>query len=209
MMENARQMNIFGQEERAYEPEFPLTKAGRQPSAMMRAFARFYIETHKKAESAKRAGYSGKNAHIIANRLVKNSLVAEMIKAEEEMALKRAGVTAERVLLEVARLAYSDHRKLKRPDGSLKNPEELDDDTAAAVASVELVEKFEGEGEERKRVGYTHKIKFWDKNRAQEHLLKYLHLLSDKLEITGKDGEALTVNIIKFSETDANNNIAK
>jgi phage terminase small subunit len=36
---------------------------------------------------------------------------------------------------------------------------ELDDGTAAAVASVEVVEKFEGEGEDCRRV-ITRKIKF-------------------------------------------------
>jgi phage terminase small subunit len=177
---------IPGIEERAFEPEYPTSKNGRSlGSARQRAFARFFIETHRLRESAIRAGYNPKNAHIIANRLVKKSLIADLIKAEEEAALKRAGITAERVLLEVARLAYSDVRKLKRDDGSLKSLAEVDDDTAAAIAGVEGLEKFEGEGEERTLVGYTHKFKFWDKGKAHEQLLKYLKLLSDKLEISG------------------------
>ena len=41
-------------------------------------------------------------------------------------------------------------------------------ETAAAVSSVEVREEFEGQGESRKLVGYTKKIK-WDKTAAIKH----------------------------------------
>ena len=46
-------------------------------------------------------------------------------------------LTPERLLREVAKLANADRRRLYRPDGTLKQVSELDDETAAAVASVE------------------------------------------------------------------------
>jgi phage terminase small subunit len=70
------------------------------------------------------------------------------------------------VLREVARLAFSDHRRLYNSDGTLKRPDELDDDTAAAVASVEVFEQYEGRGKSRTLVGYTKKVKLSDKNAA-------------------------------------------
>lgn len=79
----------------------------------------------------------------------------------------------ERTLKEVARVAYSDSRKLYREDGSLKAPHEWDDDTAASVASVESDELFVGSGEERQMIGHTRKAKLFDKNAALEKAMKY------------------------------------
>jgi phage terminase small subunit len=53
---------------------------------------------------------------------------------------------------------------------------ELDDETAAAIASVEVREEFEGQGEGRKLVGYTKKIRFWDKPAAINMAMKHLGL---------------------------------
>jgi hypothetical protein len=47
----------------------------------------------------------------------------------------------------------SDVRKLFRPGNRLKNPDEWDDGTAATVASIKMVEKFEGGFAERKLCG--------------------------------------------------------
>ena len=91
-------------------------------------------------------------------------------------AAKAAGLTVERVLEEVLRLSFSDPRKLLRADGTVKDPSEWDDETAAAVSSIEIVEEFSGSGEDRKLSGYTKKSKFWDKNAAIEKAMKHLGL---------------------------------
>jgi phage terminase small subunit len=52
--------------------------------------------------------------------------------------------------------------------------DELDDYTAASVASFEVQELFAGSGEERKLIGYTKKVKLWDKNAALDKLMRHL-----------------------------------
>ena len=47
-------------------------------------------------------------------------------------------------------------------------------ETAAAISSVEVREEFEGQGESRKLVGYTKKIKFWDKTAAINMAMRHL-----------------------------------
>lgn len=76
--------------------------------------------------------------------------------------------------MELAKLAYFDLRQLYREDGSLKDPREWDDATAAAVASVEVFEEFAGKRKDRKQIGHTKKVKTWDKNRALDMLLRHL-----------------------------------
>jgi len=58
--------------------------------------------------------------------------------------------------------AAFDPARLYHEDRSLKNITEMDDDTRAAIASIEIDEsKVDGVV-----VGHTTKIKLWDKNRA-------------------------------------------
>jgi phage terminase small subunit len=64
---------------------------------------------------------------------------AQKQKEPAELAGK-CDVTAEKVIREVAALAFSDVRKLFNTDGSLKLIHELDDVTAAAIASIEVDE---------------------------------------------------------------------
>ncbi len=175
-----KQIALFEMEEFPYDPTFPPTnEKGKRPTARELAFIRYFFESRKLKESAEKAGYSKKNAHIIANRLIKKSLISDMIREMEDAAIKLAGITRVRALTELARLAYFDPRKLYREDKTLKDPSEWDDETAAAVASVEVFEEFYGSGEKRIKIGETKKVKPWNKNEALKNILIHLGLLKE------------------------------
>ena len=91
------------------------------------------------------------------------------------------------VVRELARIAFSDTRKLFNEDGSMKLPHEMDDDTAAALAGVDTFE----ESDKGVIAGYTRKVKRWDKTRALELLGKHLGMFTDKLRLDG----SLDVNL--------------
>lgn len=182
---NSEQLAIPGIPERRYDPKIPPIKGRQRLTARERAFALYYLETHKIGESAVRANYSPKHANAIGNRLIKKSQVAEFIKEQQEETLRQSGIDRTKALLELTKLAYYDLRKLYREDGSLKDPGEWDDDTAAAVSSLEVFEEFKQEGKTKRQTGWTKKVRASDKNRALEMLLKHLGLLVDKKEITG------------------------
>jgi phage terminase small subunit len=91
-------------------------------------------------------------------------------------------ITAERVLLEIARLALADHRKLYHPDGRLKAVHELDDDTAATIASSEVEEESSG----TQTVVRIKKVKQWDKREALNMLGKHLGLFLERLKLEGE-----------------------
>ena len=105
--------------------------------------------------------------------LASNVRVAERVKELKDKHSAKFEITTERILLEIARIAYFDPRKLYRPDGSPIPINELDDDTAAALAGLDIQEIFEGSGSDRVFVGYTKKYKVAEKNAALEKLAKY------------------------------------
>ena len=101
-------------------------------------------------------------------------------------------LSSERVLNEMARVSFSDVRRAIGANGAILDPSEWDDDTSAAVAGLETEKLFEGKGPLRRHVGYTQKIKLWDKNTALGHLAKHFKLLSDD-QPTGD-----TYNVVNF-----------
>jgi phage terminase small subunit len=54
------------------------------------------------------------------------------------------------------------------------------------IAGMEVEELFEGRGENRERIGYLRKIKFHDKTRSIELLMRNLAMLIDHKQISGK-----------------------
>jgi phage terminase small subunit len=115
---------------------------------------------------------TSKSVNEMASRLLKNLKVASMIAEIRATAEKTTILTVEQTRTELARVCFSDVRKLFNPDGSLKKISELDADTAAAVASFEVDGVEVGD----KVVRRTIKVKLWDKNAALEMAIKHLGL---------------------------------
>jgi len=143
-----------------------------------------YVKDLNATQAAIRAGYSAKTAKQIGSRLLTNVDVAARAAELQSKLTDKLEITAERVLRETARLAFSDPRKYFNADGTVKRLVDLDDDAAAALASFESVEKAipggEGDTEE------VRKFKIWDKPAALGMLGKHLSLFTEKLEI-GED----------------------
>lgn len=116
------------------------------------------------------------------HKLLADPAVEAAIAAAQAERSRNANITGERVLLELARIAFADHRKLYHADGRLKAPHELDDDTAATIASSEVEEKREG----KKATVRARRVKQWDKREALNLLGKHLGLFTDRVRIEGE-----------------------
>jgi phage terminase small subunit len=144
-------------------------------------FCREYIIDNNGLQAALRAGYSARTAKVQASQLLTVLNVQERIAELRGAVNEKLDITAERVLREAARLAFSDPRKFFNADGSLKPITELDDDTAAAMASFESVEKAIAGGEGETET--IRKVKFWDKPSSIGMLGKHLNLFVEKLDV--------------------------
>lgn len=142
-----------------------------------------YLVDLNATRAAIRAGYSEKTAEQIGYQLLQKTSIAEAIQQAQKARAAKAGITADRVLEEVRRLALSDVRGLFDERGNLRPIRELSDEQAAAVASLEVVIKNAQAGD-----GHTdtvHKIKVWDKPKALEMLMKYLGLFEEQARVSG------------------------
>jgi phage terminase small subunit len=150
----------------------------------------FLIDLNGK-QAAIRAGYSEKTAEVQASRLLSNAKVQAYIQEQRVKLADKLDLSKERVLLEYSRIGFVDIRKLFNENGSMRKINELDDDTAAAVAAIEIEDLFMGFGEEREQIGFTKKIKLNGKKEALDSICKVLGYNAPiKRDITTK-GESL------------------
>lgn len=129
-----------------------------------------YLVDLNATQAAIRAGYSEATAPEIGCQNLMKLNIKEAIAERQQKRAERTEITQDRVLLEVARLAFSDGRKAFDERGQLKPITQWDDDLGAAVSSIEVVTKDAGGGD----VEYIHKIKLWDKNAALQKTMQHL-----------------------------------
>lgn len=184
-------------------------------------FAQKWVECGNASE-AYRLAYdasemSAEAIHVEACRLLQNPKVALRVNELKELQLKRHQVTADRVIAELAKLAFLDIRKAFDENGNLKPITELDDDTAAAIAGLEVeVKRVPGDTDEeldgqphggalkRQRgepSARIHKIKLADKKGALDSLTKCLGISVDKHELTGPNGTPLAPASVSVTVT--------
>lgn len=147
-------------------------------------FVLHYACTGRGAEAARRAGYPFGSAKKRANELMQRPRVLEAIQEQREERAARLGITADRVVEELARVGLASMADLATWDGEgvrLNASDDLSPDEAAAI--VEVSETKDGQV----------KIKLAPK-------LQALKLLAEHTGVIGKrdsKANAVVVNVVK------------
>ena len=149
-------------------------------------FLAAYLKTGNATESAIKAGYSKNTAAEQGHDLLRNP----QIKAAVEKSLNKLEISAENVLAEIAKLAFSNMGDYLEPseDGTQFFPKfkDLTREQMAAIQEIR-VDMTGGTGDgERKQVQRT-TFKLSDKGANLERLGRYFKLFTDKLEVSGDD----------------------
>lgn len=172
-------------------------KAGRdQLNAKQQRFVDEYLVDLSATQAAIRAGYSEKTAGSIGFNLLKKAEIAQAIQKGREKTAAKLEVTRERVLAELAKLAFVDPRQFYDEAGGLKKITDLDDGTAAALAGFEVDEiKLDGEGPV---IGMTKKVKWSDKRAALESINRMMGWNQDKLKLQGDAEEPIQAVVTRM-----------
>ena len=118
-------------------------------------------------------------ANVNGSKLLRNTKVKEYIAQKQTEIQKRTEITQDRVLKELAIIAFGDIRKLYTENGALRNIIDLEDDIAGAISGVETFEEYEGRGADREYIGDTKKVKMIDKTKALELIGKHLGMFKE------------------------------
>lgn len=157
--------------------------ADKKLTPRMLAFVGEYLTCFCGTKAARAAGYAHpnqKSTWLLAQPHVQAELTRRM-----ERHMKKQDISAERVLAELARVAFADIGEVFDEDGAMLPLSKMPEDARRAIAGIESDDLYEGFGEERSIIGKTRKVKLNDKLRALELLGKHLKLFTDKIEIDG------------------------
>ena len=136
-------------------------------------FAAEYVVDHNATRAAVRAGYPAKWGSVRGLYKMRRPAVRLAIAEREAILLAGSDLTPERVLREVARVAFADLGRLYAPDGRLLPVPVMDDDTLAGVESIQIY---------RTRTRRRIRVRALDKTRALAMLGRYFRRNAPTIE---------------------------
>lgn len=150
--------------------------AKRQLSDQRQRFVDEYLIDLNGTQAAIRAGYSPKTAQEQSSRLLSNVMVQEAISKAMAARSRRTGVNQDRVVLELAKLAFVKMTDVVDSNGRIR--EDATDDDLSCIESIKFKEsdnEFGGSVEREVKIG--------SKLKALELLGKHLGMWNDKLDV--------------------------
>lgn len=140
-------------------------------------FCNEYLVDLNATQAAIRAGYSPKTANEQGARLLANVSVQEAIAKAMAERSRRTGVNQDRVIQELARIAFVNPQDVINPeDASVREDAAEDDLVCIQSVKVKTMDGAKGTFMERE-------VKLNDKMKALELLGKHLGMFKDKVEL--------------------------
>lgn len=126
-----------------------------------------YLKDFNGTQAAIRAGYSKRSAASIAFEVLREP----EIQAAIQRRLEKLGMSADEVLIELARIGRADVKEMFGEDGKMLHPKDMPESIRRAISGIEV------------KAG-TIKVRFWSKTEALNLAGKYHKLFVDRSEVT-------------------------
>ena len=144
------------------------------------AFVDEYLIDLNATQAAIRAGYSVKNAGKIGPELLGKTRIKDAIDKAMAERSRRTGITQDRVLQELAKIAFVNATDVINMDeATIRGDANREDTAAIASVKVKTIPGEEGDIVERE-------VKMCDKLKALELLGKHLGMFTDKLNLNAE-----------------------
>lgn len=132
-----------------------------------------YLVSLNGTRAAIHAGYSRKTARAIASENLKKPAIAAEIKRRMWRRRNKSEGQAERVIAELAQVAFANLADGLNGNWEFKEPKDWPPETLAAVRSYKSVVRYSGHGPNRKIVGARISVEMQDKLKALGLLLDH------------------------------------
>lgn len=143
-----------------------------------------YLIDLNATQAAIRAGYSAKTADQQGSRMLANVKIKQAVAEKQAQRSKRTGVNQDRVVLELAKVAFAKMTDIVDSNGRIK--EDASPDDLACIESIKYKESDNEYGGSVER-----EVKIASKLKALELLGKHLGMWSDKFNVTVEKSEKL------------------
>lgn len=148
-----------------------------------------YLIDLNATQAAIRAGYSAKTADVQGSRMLGNVKVQQAVAEAMAARSKRTGVNQDRIVLELAKIAFVNMTDIVDDSGRIKSTASADDLACIESVKYKSSESDTGSSEERE-------VKIASKLKALELLGKHTGMWNDKLDVN------ITTPIVISGEND-------
>ena len=162
------------------------TRAHGGLTAQQELFCREYVIRCVGKDAAIAAGYAAPNAVSTATKLLQVPRISKRIDELMQQRNARLELSADNVLRELSRLAFSDPAHAFGENGVVLSVPQMPEDTRRAIKGIDVREEYETIDGVRRFVGYVKKVTYHDKVAAIDKAMKHLGLLVDRVSVDGK-----------------------
>ena len=170
-------------------------------NAKQERFCEEYLVDLNATQAAIRAGYSDKTAKSQGSRLLTKADVSARVGELKAERAKRTEITADRVLRELARVAFVDPTDVLNMETATVKPDVSADDRAV-IAAVKVkyipVKQYDEDGELTVVDAVEREVKLADKLRALDMLAKHLNMYDKERQQDG--GEEAETGVVVMPE---------
>jgi phage terminase small subunit len=148
-------------------------------------FCKYYLISLNATDAAIKAGYSKKTANRIGTENLSKPVIREYLESQMKSKEQELDISVDRILKELASIAFLDISEFYNEDGTLKNIKEINETARRAIQSVTTREEQGAtveDGEIKPQFFNVNNIKANDKLKALELLGKYHSIFKDKIE---------------------------
>lgn len=157
-------------------------------------FVEQYLIDLNATQAAIRAGYSKKTARSQGQRLLTKADIASALQKAMAARSERTGITADRVLMELELLAFSDiSHYVVDATGTLKLTEDAPKHALRAISGFKRKVRTIPMGKAADITETEVEIKLWDKVNPLKFAGRHVGIaaFNERMEFTGKNGKAL------------------
>lgn len=155
-------------------------------------FAAEYVIDLNGARAAQAAGIAESGAAVWASRALTNAKVRKLVDRHQSRRATKLELTADRVVEEIRRLAFSNMGDYTRVDADGKAVLDMSAITRDQFAAVQEIREDTagGSGDGERKLVIRTTLKLADKTKNLELLARHLGMLQDNLKVTGLEGLA-------------------
>jgi phage terminase small subunit len=149
-------------------------------TAKQQRFIDEYLTDLNATQAAIRAGYSPQSAYSIGEENLKKPVIRDAIDKALAERSRRTGINQDRVLLELAKIAFVNASDVINMDeATIRGDANREDTATIASVKVKRIPTDDGDIVERE-------VKVYDKIKALELLGKHLGMFTDKLNVNAE-----------------------
>lgn len=172
----------------------------RKMTPRQQRFVEQYVVDLNATQAAIRAGYSPKTAKQIGSKLLTKIDIQEAVAVRQIELSKATGVTAQRVITELAKIGFAnmeDYMRVDENGGATMDLSALTRDQAAAISEVTSETVIMGHGDDVEPIRKS-KIKLHAKQSALEMLGRHLGVFEKDNQQRGNVQVTVTRKVVNF-----------